>query len=64
MWTVVYVAQSIEERDKIQKALCEQGVLVKIKKIGKKNDDNGLYEILVPQTEVDDAYIILTSIIY
>lgn len=64
MWTVVYIAQSRHEMEKIEKALCEQGVLVKIKKIGKNNDDNGLYEILVPKSEVDDAYIILTSITF
>ena len=65
MWTVVYVAQSKQEMEKIEKALSDQGVLVKVKKIGKNNDDkNGLYEILVPQAEVDDAYTILTTITF
>lgn len=64
MWTVVYVAQSRQETEKIQSALSNQGVLVKIRQIGKEKDGHGLFEILVPQTEVDDAYTILTSITY
>lgn len=65
MWTVVYVAQSKQEMEKVEKALSDQGVLVKIKKIGKNNDEKKcLYEILVPQVEVDDAYMIITSKIF
>ena len=64
MWTVVYVAQTVEESDKIKNALTEGGILVKVRSIGKKKDNRGIFEIVVPQTEVDDASIILTSITY
>lgn len=64
MWTVVYVAQSIEEAQKIEKALSDDGVLVKLKQIGKGKNGQGIYEVLVPKTEVEDAYLILTSITY
>lgn len=64
MWTVVYVAQSKQEADKIEKALSDQGVLVKVRQLGKCKNDRSLYEILVPQMEVDDACIVLTSITY
>lgn len=64
MWTVVYIAQSKLELDKIGDALKEQGLLVKIRQIGKSKNGQALYEILVPKSEVNDASIILTSITY
>lgn len=64
MWTVVYVAQSKTELDKIQGALTEQGILVKVRQIGKSKNGQELYEILVPQAEVEDASMVLTSITY
>ena len=63
MWTVVYVAQNKEELDKIYKALDGEGILIKTRKIGKP-DDKAIYEVLVPQSEVEDASMVLTSIIY
>lgn len=64
MWTVVHVAQSKMELDKIEKALSEQGVLVKTRQIGKNKNGQALFEVLVPATEVDDASAVLTSITY
>lgn len=64
MWTVVYVAQSIDEAQKIENALTADGVLVKLKQIGKGKNGLGIFEVLVPKTEVEDAYLILTSITY
>lgn len=64
MWTVVYLAQSKIEADKIEKALDEAGVLVKIRGIGKDKNGQRIYEVMVPQSEIDYAYPILTSAIY
>ncbi|MDF2674487.1 MAG: glutamate decarboxylase [Clostridiales bacterium] len=64
MWTVVHVAQSKIEVERIQKALDDQGVLVKVKQIGKSKNGQVLFEILVPNSEVDDACVVLTSITY
>lgn len=64
MWTVVHVAQSKIEVEKIQKALDDQGVLVKVRQIGKSKNGKVLFEILVPNSEVDDACVVLTSITY
>lgn len=68
MWTVVYMAQGKEMAIKIQQALEEEGVLVKVKLIGKdakcadaKCDDN-CYEILVPAAEVEQAHNIIIDI--
>jgi hypothetical protein len=59
MWTVIYVAQSKDGAVKLQDRLSEQGVLVKTRQIGKSKNSDGLYEILVPETEVEDACTIL-----
>lgn len=64
MWTVVYVAQNVEEFNKVKNALTKDGILVKSRQIGKKKDNRGTFEILVPETEVDDASMVLTSITY
>ena len=64
MWTVVYLAQSKIEADKIENALVEHGVLVRIRSIGRDKSGQGVFEILVPQPEIDDAYLVLTSVIF
>jgi hypothetical protein len=62
MWTVIYVAQSKDGATKLQGMLSEQGVLVKTRQIGKSKNSDGLYEVLVPETEVEDACIILEQL--
>jgi hypothetical protein len=64
MWTVVYLAQSKVEADKIENALVDAGVLVRIKNIGKDKKGQGVFEVRVPQSEIGYAYPILTSVIY
>lgn len=62
MWTVIYVAQSMDGASRLKKRLSDQGVLVKTNKIGRSKNSDGLYEILVPETEVEDACSILEQI--
>lgn len=62
MWTVIYVAQSKDGADELQDMLCNQGVLVRTHQIGKGKNSDGLFEILVPETEVEDARIILEQL--
>jgi len=62
MWTVVYVAQSKDGANKLQGMLSEQCVLVKTRQIGKSKNNDGLFEILVPETEVEDARVILEQL--
>lgn len=62
MWTVVYVAQSKDGASKLQGMLSEQGVLVKTRQIGRSKNNDGLFEILVPETEVEDACVILEQL--
>jgi type III secretory pathway lipoprotein EscJ len=62
MWTVIYVAQSEDGASKLQGILGEQGVLVKTRQIGKTKSQDGIFEILVPETEVEDACTILEQL--
>ena len=62
MWTVVYIAQSKDGAEKLQSMLREQGVLVKMRRIGKSKNNDGLYEILVPEMEIEDARVILEQL--
>ena len=63
MWTVVYMAQGKEMATKIQHALEEAGILVKLRLIGKdtKAEDH-CYDILVPAAEVEEAHNIIIDI--
>ncbi len=60
MWTVVYMAQSKEIVTKLQQILETEGLLVKIRPISKnpENNDN-YYEVLVPESEVEEAHSII-----
>ncbi len=52
MWTVVYVADSIELADRITKILRDEGFLVKRELI--INDEEEIYEILAPEIEAEE----------
>lgn len=56
MWTVVYIAPSLKEAEKLQKRLSIEGFLVKLRPIGlPQSKDSCPVEILVPESEVDEA---------
>lgn len=58
MWTVVYMANTKQDAENIQRILVEEGFLVKIKPIS-KNNVAGTSEVLVPRSEVEEAHSIL-----
>jgi predicted transcriptional regulator len=60
MWTVIYIAHSAKVAEKIQDKLTEEGFLVKIKQASVSKQ----YEILVPETELDQIEEILGSILH
>lgn len=63
MWTVVYIAPNRKQAEKLQKALSQEGLLVKLRNIGLPNgNDNGSVEILVPESELDEALEIINTI--
>lgn len=63
MWTVVYIAPNKKQAEKLQQALIQEGLLVKLRNIGLPNvNDNASVEILVPESEVDEALEIINSV--
>lgn len=63
MWTVVYIAPSKKEADRLKKILTTEGFLVKLRMIGLPQTNNvSSVEILVCESEVDEAMEIINSI--
>lgn len=65
MWTVVYLAKNKKEAEKMSGLITQEGVLVKIQPVGKSaNEEEGYYEVLVPEAEVEEAHSILIELGY
>lgn len=63
MWTVVYIAPSLKEAKKMEKLLSTEGCLVKLHTIGLPQDHVSCsVELLVPESEVDEALEIINTI--
>lgn len=60
MWTVIYIATNRAQAEKLKTLLCEEGILANMRPagVGAANGD-GLYEILVLESEADEAHAIL-----
>ncbi len=62
MWTVVYIAPSRSAAETLQKVLSGEGLLVQLRNIGLPHGgDSNAVEILVPESEVDEAMEILSE---
>jgi len=62
MWTVVYIAPNKLVAESLQNVLSGEGLLVMLRLIGLPHvGDSGAVEILVPESEVDEAMEILNS---
>lgn len=63
MWIVVFITQSRETADTVTELLREAGLIVKIRNLGTKSSNNvyGCYEILLPESEVEEGHRILIS---
>lgn len=63
MWTVVYIAPDLKEAKKMEKILKAEGFLVKLRTIGlSQANDTSSVEILVPESEVDEALETINTI--
>lgn len=61
MWTVVYIAPNRAAADVLKDHLMAEGVLVMLRSIGVPQlGDAGSVEILVPESEVEEAHEILS----
>ena len=58
MWRVIYMTNTRDDAVRIEQLLLQDGFLVKIKSIN-KNNPQGICEILVPQLEAEEVYMIL-----
>ena len=55
MWTVVYMAANQEMAERIKDILEEECILVKIRPVPKCSCGNGYYEVLVPESEIEEV---------
>jgi hypothetical protein len=58
MWTVIYMAQSRESVLKVQELLAAAEFAVRVRPVG-EGGDSGYFEILVPETEAQQAHTLL-----
>lgn len=60
MWTVIYMAKSAEVSKTLKELLTREGLVVKVRAFEKaKHGTLGSYEVMVPESEVDDAHRII-----
>lgn len=59
MWTVILIAHSAKMAENIQDKLTAEGFLVKIRQASVSKQ----YEVLVPESELDEIQEVLNSII-
>ncbi|SDE15871.1 hypothetical protein [Sporomusa acidovorans] len=60
MWTVVYIASNRAQAEMYKDVLCKEGVLANIRPAGVVSAfGDGLYEILVLESEANEANAIL-----
>ncbi|MCL6611370.1 MAG: DUF2007 domain-containing protein [Peptococcaceae bacterium] len=63
MWTVVYIAPHKREAERIKDLLSGEGFLVKLKPVGlSQSGDCGPVEVLVPESEVEEAMEIINNL--
>lgn len=62
MWTVVYIATSKTVAERFKEVLTGEGLLVSVRTVGLPHaGDGGSYELLVPESEVDEAMEIINN---
>lgn len=60
MWTVIFIAPNKKEAERIEQVLSSEGLLVKLRFLGTTQQrDSGTVEILVPESEADEALEIM-----
>jgi len=60
VWTVIYISPNKKEAERIEQILSSEGLLVKLRSLGTSQQrDGGSVEILVPESEADEALEII-----
>ena len=64
MWTVVYIAPNRPAAEQLKAILTNEGLLVMLRSVGVPHlGDSGSVEILVPESEAEEAHEILTGVL-
>lgn len=63
VWTVVYITQSHSIAERLRERLAQEGVLSKLRFSGEKDENARNFEILVPESEVDEASELLSNVL-
>jgi hypothetical protein len=62
MWTVIYIAPNRKRAESLMNMLLIEGLLAKLRPSGiSQNGSGGSVEILVPESEAEEAHEILAS---
>ncbi len=59
MWTVVYISQNEDVAKEIKQLLEDSQILVMMRSVGEEEQKS--FEILVPETEVEQAHTIIIN---
>lgn len=62
MWTVVYIAANRTQAETMKNKLGEEGILANIRPAGVSMQGDGLYEVMVLESEADEANTMLCQI--
>lgn len=64
MWRVVYIAPGREVADKVRSLLMTEGFLITVRSAGiSEGLNNGVYEVLVPESEIEEAHETLSQLL-
>ncbi|NPV27568.1 MAG: glutamate decarboxylase [Firmicutes bacterium] len=62
MWTVVYIAPNRASAEMLKQVLTSEGLLVMLRPIGVPHlGDSAAVEVLVPESEAEEAHEILST---
>ena len=59
MWNVVYIASNRTQAEMLKNLLCNEGILANIRPAGISMLGDGIYEIMVLESEANEAHTIL-----
>lgn len=59
MWTVVYMTQDGKNANKVAELLAENNLIYKVRPVGNSDETDSCYEVLVPETEINEAHSII-----
>ena len=62
MWTVMYITQNFAAAENVKTLLEQANILVKMRNTAEDESQSDSFEILVPETEIQQAHSIIIDI--